>query len=63
MTHALQSYSEGRWQDGPGRAGGGEELGGLRAVRHYLERTAVQGHPDLLARLVPGGTQDPEEER
>ena len=48
---------------GPGRAGGGEELGGLRAVRHHLERTAVQGHPDLLARLVPGGTQDPEEER
>ncbi|HUY44321.1 MAG TPA: hypothetical protein VMV92_01135 [Streptosporangiaceae bacterium] len=28
---------------GPGRAGGGAELGGLRAVRHYLQRTAVQG--------------------
>ncbi len=38
---------------GPGRAGGGEELGGLRAVRHYLQRTAVQGHPDLLATLIP----------
>ena len=48
---------------GPGRAGGGEELGGLRAVRHYLQRTAVQGHPDLLARLIPGGTQSPEGER
>ena len=28
---------------GPGRAGGGEELGGLRAVKHYLQRAAVQG--------------------
>ncbi|ROO88035.1 oxepin-CoA hydrolase/3-oxo-5,6-dehydrosuberyl-CoA semialdehyde dehydrogenase [Actinocorallia herbida] len=37
---------------GPGRAGGGEELGGLRAVRHYLRRTAVQGHPDFLATLA-----------
>ena len=42
---------------GPGRAGGGEELGGLRAVRHYLQRTAVQGHPDLLASLIPGGSR------
>ncbi len=38
---------------GPGRAGGGAELGGLRAVRHYMQRTAVQGHPDLLAGLAP----------
>ena len=37
---------------GPGRAGGGEELGGLRAVFHHLRRTAVQGHPDLLAKLA-----------
>jgi oxepin-CoA hydrolase/3-oxo-5,6-dehydrosuberyl-CoA semialdehyde dehydrogenase len=37
---------------GPGRAGGGEELGGLRALHHYLRRTAVQGHPDLLAGLA-----------
>jgi oxepin-CoA hydrolase / 3-oxo-5,6-dehydrosuberyl-CoA semialdehyde dehydrogenase len=36
---------------GPGRAGGGEELGGLRAVHHHLRRIAVQGHPDLLAEL------------
>ena len=32
---------------GPGRAGGGEEEGGLRAVRHHLQRTAVQGGPGL----------------
>jgi len=36
---------------GPGRAGGGAELGGLRAVHHYLQRTAVQGHPALLEAL------------
>jgi oxepin-CoA hydrolase/3-oxo-5,6-dehydrosuberyl-CoA semialdehyde dehydrogenase len=33
---------------GPGRAGGGEELGGLRAVFHHMQRTAVQGSPDVL---------------
>lgn len=33
---------------GPGRAGGGEELGGLRAVTHYMQRSAVQAHPDFL---------------
>jgi oxepin-CoA hydrolase/3-oxo-5,6-dehydrosuberyl-CoA semialdehyde dehydrogenase len=38
---------------GPGRAGGGEELGGLRAITHYLQRTAVQGHPELLRSLMP----------
>ncbi len=37
---------------GPGRAGGGEELGGLRAVRHYLQRTAVQGSPTMLAAVT-----------
>ena len=36
---------------GPGRAGGGEELGGLRALTHYLHRTAVQGNPQLLESL------------
>jgi oxepin-CoA hydrolase/3-oxo-5,6-dehydrosuberyl-CoA semialdehyde dehydrogenase len=35
---------------GPGRAGGGEEMGGMRGVFHYLQRTAIQGHPtDLTA--------------
>ncbi|HLH46742.1 MAG TPA: phenylacetic acid degradation bifunctional protein PaaZ [Acidimicrobiales bacterium] len=43
---------------GPGRAGGGEELGGVRAVLHHMQRTAVQASPRLLAavtgRWVPG---------
>ncbi|GAC67423.1 phenylacetic acid degradation bifunctional protein PaaZ [Gordonia soli] len=33
---------------GPGRAGGGEELGGIRGVLHHMQRTAVQGTPDVL---------------
>jgi oxepin-CoA hydrolase/3-oxo-5,6-dehydrosuberyl-CoA semialdehyde dehydrogenase len=33
---------------GPGRAGGGEELGGIRGVLHYMQRTAVQGSPDVI---------------
>lgn len=33
---------------GPGRAGGGEELGGIRAVKHYMQRTALQGSPETL---------------
>ena len=37
---------------GPGRAGGGEELGGLRAVRHYLQRTALQGSPAMLTAVT-----------
>ena len=37
---------------GPGRAGGGEELGGIRAVKHYLQRTAVQGSPRMLAAIT-----------
>ena len=45
---------------GPGRAGGGEELGGIRGVMHYMQRTAVQGSPDMIAavtgRHVPGAT-------
>jgi oxepin-CoA hydrolase / 3-oxo-5,6-dehydrosuberyl-CoA semialdehyde dehydrogenase len=43
---------------GPGRAGGGEELGGMHAVRHHLQRTAVQASPRVLAavtgRWIPG---------
>src|SRR5690606_24716397 len=43
---------------GPGRAGGGEEMGGVRGIMHYMQRTAVQASPDLLAgitrRYVPG---------
>ena len=37
---------------GPGRAGGGEELGGLRGVFHYMQRSAVQGSPARLAALT-----------
>ncbi|MFC5500868.1 phenylacetic acid degradation bifunctional protein PaaZ [Lysinimonas soli] len=37
---------------GPGRAGGGEELGGIRAVKHFMQRTAVQGSPAALTGLT-----------
>jgi oxepin-CoA hydrolase/3-oxo-5,6-dehydrosuberyl-CoA semialdehyde dehydrogenase len=37
---------------GPGRAGGGEELGGIRAVKHYLQRTALQGSPRMIAAIT-----------
>ncbi len=37
---------------GPGRAGGGEEMGGVRGVTHYLQRTALQGHPRVLSAIV-----------
>ncbi len=46
---------------GPGRAGGGEEMGGVRGVKHYMQRTAIQGSPDMLSaignRWVPGATE------
>ena len=37
---------------GPGRAGGGEEMGGIRGVMHYLQRTALQGSPQTLSRIA-----------
>ncbi|MCO6483888.1 MAG: phenylacetic acid degradation bifunctional protein PaaZ [Flavobacteriales bacterium] len=37
---------------GPGRAGGGEEMGGKRGVLHYLQRTAIQGHPTVITALA-----------
>ena len=37
---------------GPGRAGGGEEMGGIRGVKHYMQRTALQGHPRVLSAIV-----------
>lgn len=40
---------------GPGRAGGGEELGGLRGMDLYLQRTAIQGYRPLVERLFDGG--------
>ncbi|MGH1564428.1 phenylacetic acid degradation bifunctional protein PaaZ [Mumia sp. DW29H23] len=46
---------------GPGRAGGGEELGGVRSVLHHMQRTALQGSPDMLTaitgRWTPGSTR------
>ena len=36
---------------GPGRAGGGEELGGVRAIKHYMQRTAIQGSPTALMKI------------
>ena len=50
---------------GPGRAGGGEEMGGIRGVMHYMQRTALQGSPDILTRVgqkwVPGAEEIREE--
>ncbi len=47
---------------GPGRAGGGEELGGVRAVLHFMQRTALQGSPATLARIgnrwIRGGAEN-----
>ena len=37
---------------GPGRAGGGEELGGVRAIKHYMQRTAIQGSPSSLMAIT-----------
>ena len=37
---------------GPGRAGGGEELGGVRGVLHHMQRTAVQGSPDMVTAIT-----------
>lgn len=37
---------------GPGRAGGGEEMGGIRGVMHYLQRTAIQGSPTTLMHIT-----------
>ena len=34
---------------GPGRAGGGEDMGGVRGVKHYMQRTAIQGSPETLS--------------
>ena len=46
---------------GPGRAGGGEEMGGVRGVKHYMQRTAIQGSPGMLTSVVnswlPGAPQ------
>jgi oxepin-CoA hydrolase/3-oxo-5,6-dehydrosuberyl-CoA semialdehyde dehydrogenase len=46
---------------GPGHAGGGEEMGGMRGVFHYMQRTAIQGHPTDITNVTrqyqPGAAQ------
>ena len=46
---------------GPGRAGGGEEMGGVRGVKHYMQRTALQSSPEMIAAIteqyVPGASK------
>lgn len=37
---------------GPGRAGGGEEMGGMRGIKHYLQRTAIQGSPSTITAIT-----------
>jgi oxepin-CoA hydrolase/3-oxo-5,6-dehydrosuberyl-CoA semialdehyde dehydrogenase len=37
---------------GPGRAGGGEEMGGLNGLHFFLQKTAIQGSPDVLKQLL-----------
>ncbi len=50
---------------GPGRAGGGEEMGGKRGVLHYMQRTAIQGSPTTVGRILnvyqQGGKQNESE--
>jgi oxepin-CoA hydrolase/3-oxo-5,6-dehydrosuberyl-CoA semialdehyde dehydrogenase len=48
---------------GPGRAGGGEEMGGLRGVFHYMQRTALQGSPRMLAAITKSWISGAPEER
>ena len=47
---------------GPGRAGGGEEMGGVRGVLHYMQRTALQGSPAVLGKIsrrwIKGGAEN-----
>ncbi len=51
---------------GPGRAGGGEEMGGIRGVMHYMQRTGIQGSPEILSQIgrkwVPGAYEITEQD-
>jgi oxepin-CoA hydrolase/3-oxo-5,6-dehydrosuberyl-CoA semialdehyde dehydrogenase len=48
---------------GPGRAGGSEEMGGVRGVKHYMQRTALQSSPAMIAAIteqyIPGAPKHP----
>ena len=51
---------------GPGRAGGGEEMGGIRGIRHYMQRVAIQGSPTsvtAITHVYHAGAQTREEEK
>lgn len=48
---------------GPGRAGGGEELGGVRGVMHYMQRTAIQGSPQTVAAVTREWSKGADEQR
>ena len=48
---------------GPGRAGGGEELGGVRGVKHYMQRTALQGSPQTITAIGNRWTRGADEKR
>src|SRR5688500_14115771 len=48
---------------GPGRAGGGEEMGGIRGVLHYMQRTAIQGSPQTIAAVTREWTKGATEQR
>jgi oxepin-CoA hydrolase/3-oxo-5,6-dehydrosuberyl-CoA semialdehyde dehydrogenase len=48
MVRPSRTWSHG----GPGRAGGGEELGGIRSVMHHMQRTAIQGSPNMLTAVT-----------
>jgi oxepin-CoA hydrolase/3-oxo-5,6-dehydrosuberyl-CoA semialdehyde dehydrogenase len=46
---------------GPGRAGGGEEMGGARGVTHYMQRVALQGSPSMITAITREWTKGAEE--
>jgi oxepin-CoA hydrolase/3-oxo-5,6-dehydrosuberyl-CoA semialdehyde dehydrogenase len=48
---------------GPGRAGGGEEMGGVRGVLHYMQRSAVQGSPSMLTTVMGQWVRGAEQKR
>jgi oxepin-CoA hydrolase/3-oxo-5,6-dehydrosuberyl-CoA semialdehyde dehydrogenase len=63
-TNAVESTGHGSplpvlVHGGPGRAGGSEEMGGVRGVKHYMQRTAIQSSPAMIAAIteqyIPGG--------
>ncbi len=53
----LESFVGGRWISGAGRAGGGEELAGLRGPRRHMQRSAIQGSPAGLERLAADASE------